>query len=642
MNVLNRHGYFGDLLAAWNTTGNDLYPRYFDALVRDWVTHLPCNNASFSTTPRPAFCAPLGAKDSGDPWAAAQRTCAWDAATAGGACSTSTFESPWRSLEMGVRMLGAWPQAFFGFQGADSFSVDGRVLLLLGVSEHFQGLVSDGGHAGRGTVNWEMTQWQGLLAAAGAWPEVAGASAAAATAIGELEGWLVRGVYADGVETEMASGYDMGTAADYLDSLLLIQRAGLPPAPRSYVSHVEAMWDYGAYVADGAGCLPQNGDSDFCGQGFSTAAARYFGRADWDWVRTNGKFGTKPSGPGHATPSAMFPWAGQAVLRSGYERNNTWAWFDVGPFGSNAFHAHRDKLSLQLHAFGAQLLIDSGIFAYAGSSFSHARRPYGHETHAHNTLRIDGKQQSQSPQNATAPRPPASWSYEADHDVVQGSMSQYDGLVGHAAHARSIYHQRGGWLVVVDVVTSDRGGRAVQATWHCHPNASVAHNSTTGAAVVGGVDAATGLRTPARVAVIPALASCAGGGGGGCTSSTSGTSGANRTSPWGSSKIVKGQLAGKDGATEDQGWYSRSYADAAAAPVLVYDQRLAPGQKQAVFVWLLLPAPSPAAMAANATATVTGVEHGAVSVTVRVGGAGTGPVRIRVPFEIVASERRRV
>ena len=59
---------------------------------------------------------------------------------------------------MGVRMSGAWPSAFFGFQQSDDFSVDGRVLLILGISEHFAALLVDGGHAGRGTVNWEMTQ----------------------------------------------------------------------------------------------------------------------------------------------------------------------------------------------------------------------------------------------------------------------------------------------------------------------------------------------------------------------------------------------------------------------------------------------------------------------------------------------------
>ena len=70
----------------------------------------------------------------------------------------------------------------------------------------------DGGHPGQGTVNWEMTQWQGLLNAAGAFIEVQGAARAAATAVHFLNVELTGGVYPDGVETEMASGYDMGTA----------------------------------------------------------------------------------------------------------------------------------------------------------------------------------------------------------------------------------------------------------------------------------------------------------------------------------------------------------------------------------------------------------------------------------------------
>jgi hypothetical protein len=36
---------------------------------------------------------------------------------------------------------------------------------------------------------------------------------------GQLETLLVNGVYPDGVETEMASGYDMGTAGDFFNTL---------------------------------------------------------------------------------------------------------------------------------------------------------------------------------------------------------------------------------------------------------------------------------------------------------------------------------------------------------------------------------------------------------------------------------------
>ena len=43
------------------------------------------------------------------------------------------------------------------------------------------------------------------------------------------------------------------------------------------------------------------------------------------------------------------------------------------------------------------------------------------------------------------------------------------------------------------------------------------------------------------------------------------------TQEWARSKVVRGERAGKAGATEDQGWYSQEYDDASVAPVLVYD-----------------------------------------------------------------------
>jgi hypothetical protein len=613
MNVLNRHSSFTQCLGAWNQTGNGKYAKYFDALVKDWVLHLPCNNAVPSSTPKDASeCKPLSDTKPG-------RVCQWGAKTLGGACATGTMESPWRSLEMGIRMADPWPRAFFGFQQSADFSTDARVLLLLGISEHFKGLLKDGGHPGKGTVNWEMTQWRGLLSAAAAFPEVAGATQVAAAAMRYLTTFLESGVYPDGVETEMASGYDMGTAGDYYASLKLNKEAGLPSPPAAFYERVEAMYDYGAYVADSHGCLPMNGDSDLCGSGYTTETARFFNRSDWDYVRTGGKFGSAPSGPEHETPSVMFPWAGQAVLRSGWAEGDTWMWFDVGPFGSNAFHAHRDKLQLLLHANGTTLLEDSGRFAYSGNSFSHSLRPYCHTTQAHNTLRIDGKQQSQLPAVATTPRPNNSWSFLPERDIVQGSMELYDKLQGSAKHSRTVYHQRGDWFLVVDVVSSGGGGgapsRSVQAAWHVHPNATI-DLQPDGTAIIGGVDKAKQSKpSGVELAMIPAT----------------GVS----VHAWNSSRVVKGQLNGTAGATEDQGWFSEHYSDASASPTLVYDAATAPGQKQAVFAWLLLVSPKPFPRTSlgpvvSSSATVDGVSAGAVSAIVRVGGEIS---RVTVPFE---------
>lgn len=508
-----------------------------------------------------------------------------------------------------------------------------RVLVVLAVSEHFAALTVDGGHPGRGTTNWEMTQWRGLLEGAAAWPEIVGAEPAAAMATKYLGAFLDSGVYPDGVENEMASGCectctcllwlakddgggaqeacgmalltpsravadDGGTAGDYYGSLVVIKQANMSPPPQSYHDRVEQMYNYLAYAMSPLGCLPQNGDSDICASSYSTDVARFFQRPDWDYVATRGRYGIHPSGPDHQTPSVMFPWAGQAVLRSGYNDSSWWMWFDVGPFGSNPFHAHMDKLSLQLQAFGSFLLMDSGRFAYSGNSFSHARRPYGRTTHGHNTLRIDGKEQQQAPALATQPRPAATWSFTPDHDVVQGSMALWTGL-HNATHMRTVHHERGQWFVVVDVIRSGHTGSAVQATWHCHPNATVSIGPAN-VATVGGVyfnDDDQPVKSAARVTIVPAR---------------------GMANAWASSKVVSGQLAGKDGATEDQGWYSQGYADASPAPVVVYDATLGTDQTQGVFAWLLLPSPGPLMSGAGPDLAVTAVNATAVEVTVTV------------------------
>lgn len=566
-NVLNRHQYFVSLLEAYEATGNPVYPSFFDALVKDWVLHLPCNRAG---DPNATACAPYGCGivDPSQQKSCAKRTCSWGD-SAGGACATGTFESPWRSLEMGIRMV-QWPIAFFGFQRDVNFTVDARVLMLLAVSEHNAALSVDGGHAGRGTPNWEMTQWRGLLSSVVSFPELNGAATARDLALHFLSMQLAEGVYPDGVETEMAAGYDMNTAADFFAVLELLADARAPPPPRNFSERVEAMYEYGAYVSDPLGCLPRNGDSDLCGSGFDSQATEYFQRPDWIFVHTGGRNGSEPPQSTHPTPSVMFPWAGQAVMRGGYSSGDLWAWFDVGPYGSSS-HAHRDKLNLNVRAFESMLLIDSGRFAYSGNDLSNTlHENYARYTRAHNTISIDGKTQQAAPALAAAPRPNSSWSFEPARDWVIGSMDKYDGIQGSARHSRSVWHQRGGgagagWLAVVDVISSDRP-REVQATWHCHPNASV-DTSEALVSIVEGVRAKTGQPTSAQIAVITATGKAA--------------------SQWDTRQVVRGQM--RNETADYQGWMSATYSDAWPASTLVFNRSMPTGQKTAVFGWLLLP-----------------------------------------------------
>ena len=132
------------------------------------------------------------------------------------------------------------------------------------------------------------------------------------------------------------------------------------------------MLSYLAYVVDYRGFMPQNGDSDLDNAaGTVTAAAAEFQRDDWLFLATGGHNGTEPEGP----PSSFFPWAGQMVMRNAWpgsalapnaSADAYWAWMNVGPGAAASGHAHEDKLSLCLNAFGRFFLIDSGRFNYNG------------------------------------------------------------------------------------------------------------------------------------------------------------------------------------------------------------------------------------------------------------------------------------
>jgi len=564
MNVLNRHASFNTLLLAWRKTGNPVYVKYFDALVADWVLHLPCREGV--------------SRDH------------WNASGTLNSCAMRSgyTESPWRTLEAGVRAHGPWPAAFFGFQQAKLFSVSSRVLLLLGMSEHNAVLAGPGRTVH--TANWVMTQWAGLALSCVAFPELKNSETLLRLALGQLEKLMDDRVYPDGMEYERAFGYDMGAAKTFFNHIQLLQIAGHQPPKASYVQRVEAMFNYGVLVSDQQGFGPRNGDSDLGRSGWYQPAYDYFRRADWLYAHTGGRKGSKPKGQ---SPSVMFPWGGHAVLKSGFENTGTWACFDVGPYGTNRGHGHRAKLSLTVRANGSMLLVDSGRFQYAGEGFSHTlHQEYGDTTHAHNTLTIDGREQKPAPQVAKAPLPSSNWNFTRKWDSVVASMGLFEGLAGVATHSRAVTYARDRYILVVDRVASDRA-RAVQATWHAHPNSTVKWHGAASATVLG-VSPATGQPTETCLDVILGIG--------------------DKVKSF-KSRLATGQK--KTAQQPWQGWYSQTYSGAWPAPTLVFDLQVDAGNS--FFAWLLLPR-SVAARTKASVESLSAAQDGRVEVQVRVAG----------------------
>ncbi|NLE05206.1 MAG: hypothetical protein GX638_10475, partial [Crenarchaeota archaeon] len=96
---------------------------------------------------------------------------------------------------------------------------------------------------------------------------------------------------------------------------------------------------------------------------------------------------------GNVIDSCFFPKSGHFIFRKRKEDLETYMHFDAAPLGflSIAAHGHADALSFILHVDGSPIFIDSGTYTY----HTHREwREYFVGTIAHNTIRVNGKNQA--------------------------------------------------------------------------------------------------------------------------------------------------------------------------------------------------------------------------------------------------------
>jgi hypothetical protein len=176
-----------------------------------------------------------------------------------------------------------------------------------------------------------------------------------------------------------------------------------------------------------------------------------------------------------ATRQSHFPDAGLTILRTSSDDRGTdlWCRCDGGPHGflSIAAHAHADALSLEVRSDGVELLADPGTYCYHGEL---EWRRYFRSTLAHNTLEIDGQDQSASGGPFLWMTQPRSWLRELDVDGVglQRWSAQHDGygrLDKAASHDRRVtLDPTTRSLEIIDRVESD-GVHTLRLPFHLGP-----------------------------------------------------------------------------------------------------------------------------------------------------------------------------
>lgn len=464
---INRHDYMPDVLKAFYATGNRKYVACLDEQLRDWCLFVE----------RPA--------------------------KPGSACPWGTI------LEPGHRAKN-WPAVFYGLQQESGLAPATRILLLSQALDHAEFLreFSSGGS------NWIITEMAGLLSIACAWPEFRAATEWRELALRLTQTEVRAQVYPDGVQKELSSNYQAAVLW-HLGHFVATARGAELALDPGFMPLLESMWNYLAYSLGPNGYTPQNSDSDRCRPTAESQvikpleavqplldAAVVYGRPDWRYIATNGVEGERPPG----LPSVVFPWAGQCIMRSGWDADAHWAFFDAGPWG--ILHQHNDALHLSVTAYGRDLLVDSGRYTYENYlAESGTWRSYFVNSAAHNVILVDGLVQAEGPATTEQPLNKACTAITPEYDYAQGTFAGGFTDVATASarlkaflwrqgtmpevgckviHTRAVVYLRGVGWVVADRVETDRP-RRITPLWHFHPDCTVERQGQAVATVDPGV-----------------------------------------------------------------------------------------------------------------------------------------------------------
>jgi hypothetical protein len=329
----------------------------------------------------------------------------------------------WTSaLELAVRLVNwsvAW-QLLGGaaapvFAGNDGAAFRERWLASVYQHAHFiRGHLS----AHSSANNHLFGEYMGLYIAGTTWPGWAALREWRELAREGLENEAVRQNSADGVNLEQAVYYQHEVMDMMLISLLAARAQG-EGFSLAFKGRLERLAEFIHALMDAGGHLPMQGDADdalmlrlsheaafdpyrsllascallFARGDFKHKAGRLDDKTRWLFgAAAQARWDALPAEP--APPRLAFFEGGHYLLGADFDTpREVRIAIDCAPLGylSIAAHGHADALAFTLSAGGHELLIDPGTYAYHSHK---AWRDYFRGTLAHNTVRIDGMDQS--------------------------------------------------------------------------------------------------------------------------------------------------------------------------------------------------------------------------------------------------------
>ncbi|HKQ26597.1 MAG TPA: alginate lyase family protein [Burkholderiales bacterium] len=414
----------------------------------------------------------------------------------------------WTSaLEAGIRLINwsvAW-QLLGGARATVFQSADGvrlRQRWLESVYRHMQ-FVSGHFSLDSSANNHLIGEAAGLFIAALTWPHWPATREWLTTAKAILERETLLQNAPDGVNREQAVSYQKFV----LDLLLLTLLAGKANGQWfsvAYESRVEVMLEYLASIMDAGGNVPMLGDSDDAlavrlAEGGDSSpyrsllatAAILFGRGDFKLKasvlddKTRWLMGEQADAlfDGQCTAEVRLPMrqafteGGYYVLGCNFETDDEIRLIvDAGPLGYQtiAAHGHADALAFTLSVGGLEFLIDPGTFAYHTDA---PWRRYFRGTAAHNTLCVDGQDQSQSGGSFMWLRKARAgcslWSCTTEKDLFEGWHDGFMRLADPVMHQRRIVLDKMLRRLVIEDTLQMAGEHEINIFFHCSERCQV-------------------------------------------------------------------------------------------------------------------------------------------------------------------------
>jgi prepilin-type processing-associated H-X9-DG protein len=399
---LNRHRYFEELYLAYCASGDSRYAEKIYCILEDWLK-------VHKKPPR-----------------------------------HMSFSSAWRPLEAARRILESWDIVYLKLWHDPTFPEHLRTAFRDCLEAHGDYLQRH--HALYG--NHLITEMIALLKVAVLCPSATNSEAWMRYALNKLDEEYSKQVYPEGAHKELSAHYQRVVALNYQQLLALLQAAERTDLLDDWKPRVETLWSYFAGISKPNGTAPLNNDSD---------------RESVDsHLYVNGH-----ANLANPVESKYYPNAGQVVLRSAQpEDEPLWAFFDIGPRGTD--HQHEDRLHLSLSYGDFDVLVDHGRYTYKPGRW----RDYFQGPRGHNVLMVDGHASQAMPNAAMGPLEGSGYIHNNRIEAAWGENAFRDSFGAlQASWQRCVIRLPDDVLLVLDHLVTFRP-RTIEGFWHGAPSSN--------------------------------------------------------------------------------------------------------------------------------------------------------------------------